>query len=218
MKWINKFTAYNFKIFYQKKVSNSINNSLRKINYEKDINADERKFTHDLTYMRELLKNLLNQSTSTLIIFTQQLKTLSIKNHKKIVIKSFEKIINLLIFAKRIREVSQTLKKLSTADKKSQWWFQNIIISYQKNICLCKNIESRSTIVAEIKKDVDLHKNINLRFITVAETKKDICLCKNIESTFTIIAETKKVICLCKNIESTFIIIAEIKRNIIQMR
>jgi len=129
MKWINKFTAYNFKIFYQKKVSNSVNDSSRRLNYEKDINTDEKEFTHDLAYMRELLKNLLSQSASTLIIFTQQFKILSIKNHEKIVIKSFEKIINLSASMKRIREVSQTLKKLSTADKKSQWWFQNIIIS-----------------------------------------------------------------------------------------
>ncbi len=128
MKWINRFTAYNFKIFYQKRVSNSVKNSSRRFNYEKNIDADEREFTHDLTYMRELLKNFSSQSASTLIVFTWQFKTLSIKNHEKIVIRSFEKIINLSAFAKRIREVSQTLKKFSTADKKSQWWFQNIII------------------------------------------------------------------------------------------
>ena len=57
MKWINKFTAYNFKIFYQKKVSNSVNDSLRRFDYEKDIDADKREFTHDLAYMRKLLKN-----------------------------------------------------------------------------------------------------------------------------------------------------------------
>jgi len=70
--------------------------------------------------MRKLLKNLSSQSASMLIIFTQQFKTLSIKNYEKIVIRSFEKIINLSAFARRIREVSQTLKKLSTADEKSQ--------------------------------------------------------------------------------------------------
>ena len=101
-------------------MSNSVNDSLRKLNYEKNIDADERKFTCDLAYMKELLKNFLNQSALTLIIFTRQFKTLSIKNHKRIIIKSFEKIINLSAFARRIREVSQTLKKLSTADEKSQ--------------------------------------------------------------------------------------------------
>ncbi len=106
MKWVNRFTAYNFKIFYQKKVSNSVNDLSRKFNYEKDIDADERKFICNLAYMRELLKNFLSQSASTLVIFTQQFKTLSIKNHEKIVIKSFEKIINLLAFARRIRRVS----------------------------------------------------------------------------------------------------------------
>ncbi len=129
MKWINKFTVYNFKIFYQKKVSNFVDDLFKRLNYEKDINADEREFIHDLAYMRELLKNLSSQSASTLIIFTQQFKTLSIRNHKKIVIKSFEKIINLSMFIRKIRRVSQTLKKLSTADEKSQWWFQNVIIS-----------------------------------------------------------------------------------------
>jgi len=100
-------------------VSNSVNDSSRRLDYEKDINADEREFIRDLVYMRELLKNLLSQSALTLVIFTRQFKTLSIKNHKKIVIKSFKKIINLSAFARRIRRVSQTLKKLSTADEKS---------------------------------------------------------------------------------------------------
>ncbi len=149
MKWINKLTAYNFKIFYQKRVSNSVNDSSRKLNYEKDIDANKREFTRDLTYMRELLKNFLNQSASMFIIFTWQFKTLSIKNHKRIVIRFFEKIINLSAFMKRIRKVSQTLKKFLTADEKSQWWFQNIIISCQKNICFHKNIELRSTTVVE---------------------------------------------------------------------
>ncbi len=71
MKWINRFTAYNFKIFYQKKVSNFVDDLSRRLNYEKDIDADERKFTCDLAYMKELLKDFLNQSASTLIIFTQ---------------------------------------------------------------------------------------------------------------------------------------------------
>ncbi len=106
MKWINKLTAYNFKIFYQKKVSNSVDDSSRRLDYEKDIDANEREFTHDLAYMRELLKNFLSQSTSTLIIFTQQFKTLSVRNYEKIIIKSFKKIINLSAFARRIREVS----------------------------------------------------------------------------------------------------------------
>ncbi len=123
MKWVNRLTAYNFKIFYQKKVSNFINDSSRRFDYEKDINADERKFIHDLAYMRKLLKNLSSQSASTLIIFTRQFKTLSIKNHEKIIIKSFEKIFNLSASVRRIREVSQTLKKFLTADEKSQWWF-----------------------------------------------------------------------------------------------
>jgi len=101
-------------------VSNFVDDLLKRLNYEKDIDADEREFTCDLAYMRELLKNLSSQSASTLVVFTQQFKILSIKNHKKIIIKSFEKIINLSAFARRIREVSQTLKKLSTADKKSQ--------------------------------------------------------------------------------------------------
>jgi len=101
-------------------VSNSVDDSSRKLNYEKDINANKRKFTCDFTYMRELLKNFLSQSASTLVIFTQQFKTLSIKNHKKIIIKSFKKIINLSAFARRIKEVSQTLKKFLTADEKSQ--------------------------------------------------------------------------------------------------
>ncbi len=172
MKWINKLTVYNFKIFYQKKVSNSVNDSSKRFDYEKDIDADEREFTHDLTYIKELLKDFSSQSTLTLINFTQQFKTLSIKNYERIIIKSFKKIINLSMFARRIRKVSQTLKKLSTADEKSQWWFQNIIISRQKNVCFCKNIESR--------------------FTTVIETKEDVYFCKNIESTFIIIAETKK--------------------------
>ncbi len=60
MKWVNKFIAYNFKIFYQKKVSNSVDNSSRKFDYEKDIDADEREFTYDLAYMKELLKNFLS--------------------------------------------------------------------------------------------------------------------------------------------------------------
>jgi len=101
-------------------VSNFVDDLFKRLNYEKDIDADEREFIHDLTYMRELLKNLSSQSASTLIVFTQQFKTLSIRNHKKIVIKSFEKIINLSMFIRRIRRVSQTLKKLSTADEKSQ--------------------------------------------------------------------------------------------------
>ncbi len=149
IKWINKLTAYNFKIFYQKKVSNFVDDSLRRLNYEKDIDANEKKFTYDLAYMRKLLKNLLSQSALILIIFTQQFKTLSIKNHKKIVIKLFEKIINLSMFARRIKRISQTLKKFLTVDEKSQWWFQNIIISRQKNICFCKNIKSRFTTVAK---------------------------------------------------------------------
>jgi len=111
---------YNFKIFYQKKVSNFVDDSSRRFNYEKDIDADEKEFTHDLAYMRELLKNFSSQSASTLVIFTQQFKTLSIRNHKKIIIRSFKKIINLSMFMKRIRRVSQTLKKFSTADEKSQ--------------------------------------------------------------------------------------------------
>ncbi len=186
---------YNFKIFYQKKVSNFVDDLSRKFNYEKDININERKFTHDLTYMKELLKNFLNQSASTLVIFTQQFKILSIKNHEKIVIKSFEKIINLSAFAKRIKKVFLILKKFLTADKKSQWWFQNIIISRQKNICSCKNIESTS--------------------IIIVETKKNVCSYENIESTFTTVVETKENICSYKNIKSTFIIIAEIKKNVI---
>ncbi len=60
MKWVNKLTVYNFKIFYQKRVSNSVDNSSRRFNYEKDINVDEREFTCDLTYMKELLKNFLS--------------------------------------------------------------------------------------------------------------------------------------------------------------
>jgi len=51
-------------------VNNSVDNSSRRLNYEKDIDADEREFICDLTYMRELLKNFLNQSASTLVIFT----------------------------------------------------------------------------------------------------------------------------------------------------
>jgi len=198
MKWINRFTAYNFKIFYQKKVSNFVNDSSRRLNYEQDINVNEREFTHDLAYMKELLKNLLSQSASTLIIFTRQFKTLSIKNHERIIIKSFKKIINLSAFTRRIRKVSQTLKKFSTADEKSQWWFQNIIISRQKNICSCKNIEST--------------------FTTVIEIKEDVCSCKNIESTFTTVAETKEDICFHENIKLMFITVAKTERNIIQMR
>ncbi len=152
---------------------------------------------------------------STLIVFTRQFKILSIKNHEKIVIKSFEKIINLSAFARRIRKVSQTLKKFSTVDEKSQWWFQNVIISRQKNICLRKNIESRSIIIAETWKDINSYKNIESRFTTVVETKKDVCSCKNIESRSIIIAETKEDICLCKNIESTFITVTETEKNII---
>ncbi len=129
MKWINRLTAYNFKIFYQKKVSNFVDDLSRRLNYEKDINVDEKEFTCDLTYMKELLKNFSNQSASTLIVFTRQFKTLSIKNHERIVIRLFKKIINLSAFMRRIKEVSQTLKKLSITDEKSQWWFQNIIIS-----------------------------------------------------------------------------------------
>jgi len=87
-------------------VSNSVDDSSRRLDYEKDIDANEREFTHDLAYMRELLKNFLSQSTSTLIIFTQQFKTLSVRNYEKIIIKSFKKIINLSAFARRIREVS----------------------------------------------------------------------------------------------------------------
>jgi len=101
-------------------VSNSVNDSLRKLNYEKDIDADKRKFTHDLAYMKELLKNFSSQSASMLIVFTQQFKTLSIRNYEKIVIRSFEKIINLSAFTRRIREVSQTLKKFLTVDEKFQ--------------------------------------------------------------------------------------------------
>jgi len=99
-------------------VSNFVDDLSRRLNYEKDIDADKREFIRDLTYIRKLLKNFLSQSASMLIIFTRQFKTLSIKNHKRIVIRSFEKIINLSAFARRIREVSQILKKLSTADKK----------------------------------------------------------------------------------------------------
>jgi len=87
-------------------VSNSVDDSSRRLDYEKDIDANEREFTHDLAYMRELLKNFLSQSTSTLIIFTQQFKTLSVRNYEKTIIKSFKKIINLSAFARRIREVS----------------------------------------------------------------------------------------------------------------
>jgi len=101
-------------------VSNFFNDSSRKLNYEKDIDANKREFTCDLAYMKKLLKNFSSQSTSMLIIFTQQFKTLNIKNYKRIIIKSFEKIINLLIFMKRIKEVSQTLKKFLTVDEKFQ--------------------------------------------------------------------------------------------------
>jgi len=92
----------------------------RRLDYEKDINVDEKEFTCDLTYMKELLKNFSNQSASTLIVFTRQFKTLSIKNHERIVIRLFKKIINLSAFMRRIKEVSQTLKKLSITDEKSQ--------------------------------------------------------------------------------------------------
>ncbi len=231
MKWVNRFTAYNFKIFYQKKVSNSVNDSSRRFNYEKNIDVNEREFTHDLAYMRELLKNLSSQSALMLIVFTWQFKTLSIKNHERI-------IINLSMFARRIRRVSQTLKKFSTADEKSQWWFQNVIISRQKNICFreniesrsitvvetrkdvdsCKNIESRSTTVVETRKDIDFHENIELRSTTVTEIKEDICSCKNIESTFTTVTETRKDIYLCKNIKSMFITVAETEKDVIQMK
>jgi len=51
-------------------VSNFVDDSSRKLNYEKDIDADEREFTCDLTYMRKLLKNFSSQSASMLIIFT----------------------------------------------------------------------------------------------------------------------------------------------------
>ncbi len=119
MKWVNKFTAYNFKIFYQKEVSNFVDDSSRKLNYEKDIDADEREFTCDLTYMRKLLKNFSSQSASMLIIFTWQFNTLSIKNHERIIIRSFKKIINLSAFIRRIKKVSQTLKKFLTIDEKS---------------------------------------------------------------------------------------------------
>jgi len=103
----------------QKKVNNFINDSSRRFDYEKDFNVNERKFNHDLTYIKELFKNFLSQSMSTFVIFIQQFKILSIKNHKKIIIKSFEKIINLSAFARKIKEV-QTLKKFSIADEKSQ--------------------------------------------------------------------------------------------------
>lgn len=127
MKWINKLTAYNFKIIYQKEVSNFADNSLRKSDYKKDFNADERKFTHDLIYIWEHLKSefiatstdFLTQSASMLIIFTWQIKILIVKNHEKIVIKSFKKIINLFAFAKRVREVSQILRKFLTDDEKA---------------------------------------------------------------------------------------------------
>ncbi len=135
MKWINKLIAYNFKIFYQKKASNSVNDSSRRLDYEKDFDADKREFNHDLIYIKELFKNFLSQSVSTLVIFIQQFKILSIKNHKRIIIRSFKKIINLLMFTRRIKEV-WTLKKFLTADEKSQWWFQNIVISHQKNIVM----------------------------------------------------------------------------------
>jgi len=87
-------------------VSNSIDDSSRRLNYEKDIDADEREFTHDLAYIRKLLKDFSSQSASTLIIFIQQFKILSIRNHEKIIIRSFKKIINLSAFARRIRKVS----------------------------------------------------------------------------------------------------------------
>jgi len=87
-------------------VSNSVDDSLRKLDYEKDIDADKREFTYDLAYMRELLKNFLSQSASTLVIFTRQFKILSVKNHEEIVIRSFKKIINLSAFARKIRKVS----------------------------------------------------------------------------------------------------------------
>jgi len=62
--------VYNFKIFYQKKVSNFVDDSSKRLNYEKDIDADEREFTHDLAYMKELLKNFSSQSALMLVIFT----------------------------------------------------------------------------------------------------------------------------------------------------
>jgi len=169
MKWVNKLTVYNFKIFYQKKVSNSVDDSSKRLDYKKNFDADKRKFNHNLAYIRELLKNLLDQSVSTLIIFTWQFRTLSIRNHEKIIVKSFEKIINLSASAKRIREVSQTLKKLSTADEKFQWWFQNVIISRQKNTCLHKNIKSTFITVIETRENIDFCKNI-----TVTEIKRNI--------------------------------------------
>ncbi len=218
MKWINRLTVYNFKIFYQKRASNFVNDLSRRLNYEKDIDADQKEFTHDLAYMRKLLKNFSNQLASMLVIFTRQFKILSIKNHKKIVIRSFEKIINLSAFARRIRRVFQTLKKLSTADEKSQWWFQNIIISRQKNICLCENSESTFTTVVETREDVCSHKNIESRSTTVAETRNIVCSCKNIESTFTTVTETRKDVCLYENIESRSITVAEIERDVTQMR
>jgi len=41
-------------------VSNFVDDSSRRLDYEKDINADEKEFTCDLAYMRELLKNFSN--------------------------------------------------------------------------------------------------------------------------------------------------------------
>ena len=182
--------------------------SEREFNYEKNIDVNEREFTHDLAYMRELLKNLSSQSALMLIVFTWQFKTLSIKNHERI-------IINLSMFARRIRRVSQTLKKFSTADEKSQWWFQNVIISRQKNICFRENIESRSITVVETRKDVDSCKNIESRFTIIVEIKKDVYLHKNIKSTFITVTETRKDICFHENIKPTSIIVIEIERNVI---
>ncbi len=213
MKWINRLTAYNFKIFYQKKVSNFVNDSSRRLNNEKNIKKDERKFTHDLTYMRELLKNFLSQSASMLVIFTRQFKTSSIKNHERIVIRSFKKIINLLTFTKRIRKVSQTLKNFSTADEKSQWWFQNIIISRQKNICFHENIKLTFTTVVEIKRDICLCKNIKSTFITVVKTKENVCFCKNIESTFITVIEIKKMFIFAKTLSQHLLLLLKLKKT-----
>lgn len=58
------------------------------------------------------------------------------------------------MFAKKIRKVSQILRKSLIADKKSYLWVENVIIFYWENVCFYKNIKSKFLIIIEFSENI----------------------------------------------------------------
>ncbi len=163
--------------------------------------------------MRELLKNFLSQSASMLVIFTRQFKTLSIKNHERIVIRSFKKIINLLTFTKRIRKVSQTLKNFSTADEKSQWWFQNIIISRQKTFVFMRILSQHLLLLLRLKETFVFAKTLSQRLLLLLKLKKMFAFAKTLSQRSLLSLKLKKMFIFAKILSQHLLLLLKLKKT-----